>query len=511
MSKVEYGQIEVIDTSRMIAPNAGNDLYINRELLVDMQQQTRDTEVSILVGAYDRLEKTKRCVESILKYTNGVSYELILIDNGSEAETLEYFKQVPYEKKKIYRITKNLEASYIYYVLNLMDLSKFICMMHNDLIVTDGWLENLLVCMKSDPKIGMVNPVTNNVSNMQGIELDYSSYEEMQEKAKAFNKSDPRKWEDRLRLITLGTLYRKDALLTGRWPLIDSGFFHDFVDDDVTFYIRRAGYRTVLAADTWICHDHNIFKGEDKNAAQFAKSLEIGRQNFRDKYFGIDAWDDVNNYLAPYLTGRVEKPANPDTVRILGVDVCCGTPILDLKNWMRKQGCFQTELSAFTQNPMYWTDLKTICQGPVICDREEFLRDSFHGEYFDFVVVDRPINQYHEPQKMLSDLFGVCKENGVVICRLKNTNTFLEYANMLGDRSAYDREIAYNITPEVFYEVLSRMGQVHSVVAIPIAVDTSVRETLGHMLPVDQTKEAKQEQIDRLLSKEFLFFVRKNS
>lgn len=509
MSKVEYGQIVEIDTSRMIPPEPGNSLYVNRELLVDMQQQMMDTEVSILVGAYDRLDKTKRCVESILKYTTGVSYELILIDNGSQADTQEYFKQVPYEKKKIYHITKNLEASYIYYVLNLMDLSKFICMMHNDLIVTEGWLENLLACMKSDPKIGMVNPVTNNASNLQAVELSYNSYEEMQEKAKEFNKPDPRKWEDRLRLITLGTLYRKDALLTGRWPLIDSGFFHDFVDDDVTFYIRRAGYRTVLAGDTWICHDHNLYKGEDKNAERFAKSLEIGRQNFRDKYFGVDAWDDVNNFLSPYLLGRVVKPVAAEAVRILGVDVRCGTPILDLKNCMRKQGCSQAELSAFTQSPMYWTDLMTICQGQVVCDREEFLRDSFPAEYFDFVVADRPINRYHEPQKMLCDLFAVCKKDGTVICRLKNTNTFLEYANMLGDRNSYDREIAYNITPEGFYEVLNRMGEVQSVVAIPIPVNADVHETLGQLLPAEQTDDAKQEQINRLLCKEFLFFVKK--
>ena len=46
----------------------------------------------------------------------------------------------------------------------------------------------------------------------------------MQAKAAQFNRSDPRKWEDRQRLITLGTLYRKEVLLAGGWPTADMGF-----------------------------------------------------------------------------------------------------------------------------------------------------------------------------------------------------------------------------------------------------------------------------------------------
>ena len=70
----------------------------------------------------------------------------------------------------------------------------------------------------------------------------------------------------------------------------------------------------------------------------------------------------------------------------------------------------KVELSAFTQDPKYWVDLKTICTGPVICDREEFLTDSFLPESFDYIAAARPINRYHEPQKILNDLFTLCKK-----------------------------------------------------------------------------------------------------
>ena len=66
--------------------------YYNNE--VDL---TDDTFVSIVIIGYNRLEKTKRCVESVIKYTADFNYELILIDNGSTDETTDYFQTVNYK------------------------------------------------------------------------------------------------------------------------------------------------------------------------------------------------------------------------------------------------------------------------------------------------------------------------------------------------------------------------------------------------------------------------------
>lgn len=497
-----------IDIDHMEKPGVSSDLYENRTLLVEMQQQIVEPEVSITILAYNRLDKTKRCVESVLKYTQGINYELILMDSGSEPDVLEYYKSVPYEKKKIYRFTKNLGAFYPYTELNLNQLGRYICVLTNDLIVTEGWLNNLLTCMKSDNRIGMVNPVSSNTSNLQCVEFDYNSYEEMQEKAKAFNKSDPRKWEDRLRLITLGTLYRKEALMTARWPISDCGFSHDFGDDDTAFSLRRAGYRTVLAGDTWICHDHRINQGEGKDPVKFQESLEIGRKNFKDKYYGVDAWEDVNNFLMPHLKSFVPKSLQR-RAKILGVDVRCGTPILDVKNHLRKFGVFDAELSAFTQDPKYWLDLKTICAGTVSCDREEFLCDNFVQNYFDVVVADRPLNRYHEPQKMILDLFSLCKSGGYVFCRLKNAHSFQEYVNILGQRDIVDSAIAYNISLETLNSALSKMGTVESIIPVPFALDAESENTLRQLIPAELSEERRREILVRMICKEYLFIVQK--
>lgn len=494
------------NTDQLTAPKAGDDLFANRATAVELQAQV--AEVSVIIQAFNRLEKTRRCVESVLKYTQGVDYALILIDNGSTDGTLEYFKSVPHQKKQIIHITKNVGMAYPSAALRLADMGKFVCIVNNDLIVTARWLENLLACMKSDPKIGMVNPVSNHVSNFQNVDLPYENYEEMQQKAAGFNQSDPRKWGDRLRLITLGTLYRMEALLAAGWPIFDTGFFHDFADDDITFRIRRMGYRTVLAGDTWICHDHDLHVGEGKDPAEYRRSLKIGRENFREKYMGVDAWDDTNNTYTSHLSHFPAASARGNA-RILGVDVRCGTPILDVKNWLRQFSIFDTELSAFTQDPKYWMDLKTICSGSVICDREEYLGDAFPAEYFDYVIADHPLNCYHEPQKIIDDLFARCKSGGLVTCKLKNAFSFQEYVHLLGQWDVYDREFSYNIPVGAVIAALQKLGTVRASVAIPFHLDEDTRRTVGSLIPAELPEQERAELRNRMLFKEYLFIVEK--
>ena len=354
----------------------------------------------------------------------------------------------------------------------------------------------------------MVNPACSNTSNLQCIDLPYTNYQEMQEKAAQFNRSDPRKWEDRQRLITLGTLYRKEALMAVGWPLGDVGFFHDFGDDDDTFRIRHSGYRTVLAGDTWVCHDHDLRCGEGKDPVEFQRSLDIGRENFREKFFGVDAWEDVNNYYIPYFP-HFPKPSATGRLQILGVDTRCGTPILDVKNWLRRFGLFDADLSAFTQDPKYWLDLKTICRGPVVCDREEFLIDSFPWETFDYIVIDRPLNRYHEPAKMLRDLFSLCKKGGYLVCRLANALSFREYLHLLGQVDVYNPDYALNIPVEQFRIAIQQWGAIRCELRIGAGLNQESQALLASLYPAGLPEQQQKAALDQMQCQDYLFVVQK--
>lgn len=68
---------------------------------------------------------------------------------------------------------------------------------------------------------------------------------------------------------------------------------HDFGDDDFTFRVRRAGYKLILCRDTFVHHDHNQEALPPERLAISQRSREF----FREKYFGVDAWEDTGNYI----------------------------------------------------------------------------------------------------------------------------------------------------------------------------------------------------------------------
>ena len=186
-----------------------DSLCFYRKKILDVKKEKFDA--TIVVIAYNRPDITRLCIESVLRNTADVNYKLILIFNKSKygEGILEYFNSVDYENKIVIEIEENNGAPYAYREAEKYFEGDYIVHLPNDVIVTPNWLSNMIKCAKSDPLIGMVNPQSSNVSNLQCVNLEFSDYNEMYDKAEKYNVSDSMKWHERLRLITLGTLFTK--------------------------------------------------------------------------------------------------------------------------------------------------------------------------------------------------------------------------------------------------------------------------------------------------------------
>ena len=457
--------IIIENTDDKIPPQPGNGLIASRKNRIIASLGKRAELVSIIVQAYNRLEKTKICIECILKYTTDIEYELVLVDNGSTDGTLDYFKSVKHPRKKIIRVTKNV-GSYVTITMNQLS-GRYIAAICNDTYVTKIWLKNLLTCLKSEDAIGMVVPVISNGSNLQGADLTFNSLEEMQEKAAQHNVSDPSLWHERVRLVMQMVIFKQEAMdMAG---LTDYGFFHDFADDDLTFRMRRVGYKTVLCKDTFVHHDHIRTNLSEKDIEEFNHSIEAGRQDFKSKFFGIDAWDDVNNYETAMMS--LVNPQERDGskgLEILGVDVLCGTPILELKNKLREARVFDARLSAFSTDPKYWLDLKTICAGKVIVDRIEFMNENFADERFDYVVLGQSINAYQKPLELLQDLLKKLKGDGHLLIKLHNTYDVVSLYKTLGANVRVNDQFnnVYQLSMDELVAQIKNAGFIYKKIAV---------------------------------------------
>ena len=93
-------EIEIIDTSTITdIPSAEGTLFENRKKI--NRRYDSDLNITIHITAYNRLDKTKACIESIMKYTSNHKFKLLLVDNGSSDGTFEYFKTLKFSPKKI--------------------------------------------------------------------------------------------------------------------------------------------------------------------------------------------------------------------------------------------------------------------------------------------------------------------------------------------------------------------------------------------------------------------------
>lgn len=437
----------VINTDDMHEPHSADNIKTQRNLLYQELYQNFDFQVTIFVLAYNHLESTKACVESILEYTQGINFQLALIDNGSTDDTLEYFRSVKYENTVIYHITKNVGGPFACYISLQNFSSKYYVLIPNDIIVTSRWLHNLLACMESDPAIGFVAPVSSNVSNLQQVDLNFSSLDEMQKKAALFNQSDPKKWEERMRLINVVTLLKKEVIdATG---FFDIGYFHDFSEDDYSARVRRAGYKLMLCGDTFVHHNHDFRNAERKDPQAYQNSLEVGRKGYSGKFHGIDAWEDINNF-EPYMLHLLSREdiCHNSAPEILGIDVRCGTPILQIKNLLRSRGVFESYTTAFTRDAKYFYDLQVLTQGRASCDRIEYILDRYAPNSFDYVILGTPLNEYLEPIALLKKLLTITRQGGKLLFKLQNPVNVYTFLYMMGKICTLEKNMVSALTLE---------------------------------------------------------------
>ena len=193
-----------------------NDFNVSSSEVEEIRRQVyesnlgEEAEVAICVWMWtvERMDKVRLCIDSILKYTEGIKFKLILLNNGGGDEVQNFYESILHEDKMIIIVTKNLGSPHGASVIMRYVKNKYCVQVLNDCVVTKNWLSNMLLCMKSDPKIGMVCPLSTNVSNMQAVNLEQcKTIDEIQDYTEKYNQSNSDLWEERMRLMPICALY----------------------------------------------------------------------------------------------------------------------------------------------------------------------------------------------------------------------------------------------------------------------------------------------------------------
>lgn len=138
-----------------------NDSLINWDSLVKSHKQAEvGKRVSIIILVLNNPEMTVRCIESVMEARTKIDFEMIVVDNGSNAPTIQELRRMSekYPKMRLVAIDTNLNfalGNNVGFQFATGDVSVFL---NNDTFVTDGWLDGLITPLVENQNIRAVQP-----------------------------------------------------------------------------------------------------------------------------------------------------------------------------------------------------------------------------------------------------------------------------------------------------------------------------------------------------------------
>lgn len=120
-------------------------------------------KTSIIIATWNALPYFKKCIEAINQYTAN-DYEIIVVDNGSRPDMVEYIKTL--KCKAIFNNSNLGPGAAFNQGIKISD-GEYICLLNSDAEVTNNWLNHMLGTLNSNPTIGIVGPMCNNISSAQ--------------------------------------------------------------------------------------------------------------------------------------------------------------------------------------------------------------------------------------------------------------------------------------------------------------------------------------------------------
>lgn len=354
-----------------------------------------NSKTSIIILTYNNLDKTKDCIESIRKYTDKDSYEIIVVDNNSTDDTKLFLKEQDDIKVIFNESNVGFPMGCNIGIAN-SEKTYDILLLNNDTVVTKNWLFNLKKCLYSDEKIGAVGAVSNNGANLQGVDFTYNNFDEMQNLASKNNISDVKKWEEKVCLIGYCLLIKREVMdqLNG----LDEGYTPGYIEDnDLSLNIIKLGYRLMLCHDSFIHHylGTSFRKDEDK----FNKIILKNRDYFEKKWnFNVFAFDITKN-------NSIFLADSPNDV--LDYNCGIGTSLLRIKYLFPNAKIIGLEKGVFKRE---------IAEhfGTIVKDLDEL------NQKFDTIFIGNALETEEKPLYFIHKLKKYLKEDGVIIGEISN-------------------------------------------------------------------------------------------
>lgn len=260
-------------------------------------------DLSIIIVNWNKSDLTRTCLKSIAENTSGVSYEVLVVDNGSDADEIASLRQVctGYQARLI-ELKQNLFFGEANNIGAEFARGATLLLLNNDVIVPAGYILPLLQTLHNAHCAGAVGPkfiYPNGQLQEAGAYIRPDGWSIQHGKAAAPAAAismDGPHIVDYCSAACL--LIRRDVFLRagGFDPLFDPAYFEDA---DLMFRLRSRGLFTYLCTDVTVVHYENATSSEVWDRRRLDEVTIANHRRFMERWGG---------YVSKRLSTVAEMP-----------------------------------------------------------------------------------------------------------------------------------------------------------------------------------------------------------
>lgn len=193
---------------------------------------------SITFACYNQVDYTRQCVDSLVRHGFDLGH-VAVVDNGSSDSTREYLQTLPLGDTILNR--KNLGCGVAWNQGVLAQQAEWSVVMNNDVVVTAGWLDNLIASAR-EHGLGVASPAM--VEGTLDYDLDSFAADAGRRMANVVRRGD----RHAVCMVVHESVWERIGYFRATpslWGYEDTLFFHE---------LDKAGIATGIVGSSWLHH-----------------------------------------------------------------------------------------------------------------------------------------------------------------------------------------------------------------------------------------------------------------
>ncbi len=360
---------------------------------------------SIIIPVCNHQIHTQQCIESIRAFTQNVEYEIIVIDDGSVDGTAEWLQQ-----QADVRVISNPQSMGCVHAFNQgirEAVGGEILLLHNDTVLSEGWLLRLRTALYSGEKVGAVGPVSYGTADEQkpGFVKEYKDLSQMQALAAKIADTENGKYKQAFLLAGFCLLLKKEAV--NACGLLDEFFSpHYYEDTDYSLRLIKAGYQLLIAQNVFVHHTNNVTFSRFKS--ELAPLFVRQHEKFKEKWgFSPHYSCGIRQDLLSLLD------LDRENLTVLDVGCACGGDLMRIKEDHPAANLYGVELNEGAA-------AIAACFGSIANCNVERAESLTWSVKFDYIIMGDILEHLNNPLQTLKNLKAFLKKDGCIVASIPN-------------------------------------------------------------------------------------------